>query len=294
MKDTVQHTPDLQSWVGTTQSTTGYLSAQVAAMAHATLSTDATSVPVAGDVMPALWHWYAFPPTEPMSELGHDGHPQRGLRGDKEGFLPPVPFDRRMWAGGKLTFHAPLRVGEPIERTSTISQITEKSGTAGGMVFVTVDHVLSGAQGVAVRERHDIVYLPIPATYSPPAKKMADLNDVAAMREVEATPPLLFRYSAITFNGHKIHYDRTYAQEVEKYPGLVVHGPLQAQLMMDTACKLRGSAPTMFKFRGMHPMFDDGVMRIIATDDGSTVSLNTVAEAGHIGMSGTATWGAPE
>ena len=263
-------------------------------MADATLRSSPGQAPVAGDVLPPLWHWYAFPPMERTDELGSDGHPVRGLRGAKQGFLPPVPYERRMWAGGKLSFHAPLRVGEPITRVSTVSQITEKTGTAGGMVFVAVDHVLSGAQGVAVRERHDIVYLPIPETYSPPPKRMADLNDVAAMTEVDATAPLLFRYSAITFNGHRIHYDRTYAQEVEKYPGLVLHGPLQAQMMIDLASSLRGAPPTGFDFRGMHPMFDDGVMRVVAKDDGTTVSLNTVAPAGHIGMSATATWGASE
>ena len=114
MKDYISHTPDLQSWVGKTQTTTGYVSAQVAAMAHATLAPDDTSAPVAGDVLPPLWHWYAFPPEEKTAALGADGHPQRGLKGDRAGFLPPVPFERRMWAGGKLSFHAPLRIGEPI------------------------------------------------------------------------------------------------------------------------------------------------------------------------------------
>jgi 3-methylfumaryl-CoA hydratase len=235
--------------------------------------------------MPALWHWYAFPPAVPMAELGEDGHPRLG------GFLPPVPYERRMWASGSLSFHAPLRVGEPIEKRSTIADVVEKTGSTGGMVFVTVDHELHGGAGLAVRERQNIVYLPIAPEFTPPPKKPGPVDGLVIDRVQPVSTALLFRYSAITFNAHRIHYDLPYAQQVEHYPGLVVHGPLQANLLIAEATAWAGRAPDRFEFRGVHPMFHDSDLRLCATrTEGGALALSTVAEAGHMGMQAKAEW----
>ena len=277
--------PDLTTWIGRTETTRGCLSAEAAAMAHATLATPGTPCPTADEALPLLWHWYAFPPTAPMQDLGEDGHPRLG------GFLPPVPYERRMWASGALRFHQPLHVGEPIEKRSRIANLVEKSGSAGGMVFVSVDHALHGTNGLAITERQEIVYLPIAPEFRPPAKRPGPSDNLLIDRKVAVSPPLLFRYSAITFNAHRIHYDLDYARTVEHYPGLVVHGPLQANLLMAEAVRLKGRTPTAFRFRGVHPMFHDSdlMLRGVA-GEGDALDLCTVADPGHIGMTATASW----
>jgi 3-methylfumaryl-CoA hydratase len=202
-----------------------------------------------GDPLPALWHWMGWTPEAAMSGLGPDGHPARG------GFLPPVPLERRMWAGGRLTFLAPLVVGEVLERRSEILKVVEKTGTTGRMVFVTVGHEVTGAAGLAIREEQDIVYVAMPDRYAPPpplpAASGPDWQDAIGIDTVR-----LFRFSALTFNAHRIHFDLPYATQVEKYPGLVVHGPLQAMLLMQAARVRRGNQmPASFQFRGTRPLF---------------------------------------
>ncbi|MCC6001369.1 MAG: MaoC family dehydratase N-terminal domain-containing protein [Pararhodobacter sp.] len=220
----------------------------------------------AGAPLPPLWHWAAFPNFLPLSALGPDGHPRRG------GFLPALPFDRRMWAGGRVWFKGRLAVGEPLTRRSEIMAVDFKSGATGDMAFVRVAHDLRGANGGAIREEQDIVYMPIPERFRPPRSlppPAAPLFDEA----LEAGPARLFRYSAATWNAHRIHYDRTYAIEVEKYPGLVVHGPLQATLLMDAAIRHSGQQPVFFSFRAVHPVFD-GPLRLQATPaEGNTNAL---------------------
>ncbi|MCR9124485.1 MAG: MaoC family dehydratase N-terminal domain-containing protein [Rhodobacteraceae bacterium] len=275
---------NLSSWIGRTETTTGSVDRQMAQMIHATLGAAGTPSPTDGEPLPHLWHWCAFPPTAPMADLGVDGHPRLG------GFLPPVRLDRRMWAGGALEFVAPLHVGETLTRHSTITDLSEKTGAAGPMVFVTVAHEIGGAAGVAVRERQDIVYLAIPETFTPPRKVPAPDRPVLS-EPVAISAALLFRYSAITFNAHRIHYDHAYATEVEKYPGLVVHGPLQASLLMIAATRHKGRAPDRFRFRGVHPMFADADLRVMAeaaTD--SELKLCTVAPEGHQGLQASAIW----
>lgn len=183
-----------------------------------------------------------------MAGLGSDGHPARG------GFLPPVPLERRMWAGGRVEFLAPLTIGEPITRHSEILKVTEKTGNTGQMVFVTLRHTLSGAAGLAIREEQDIVYVAMPDRYTPPPPVPAPEPEWSD--PVTADTVRLFRFSAVTFNAHRIHFDLPYATEVEKYPGLVVHGPLQAMLLMQAALAHRtGAAPRDFRFRGLRPAF---------------------------------------
>lgn len=276
---------DFASWVGRSTKSIGGISVQMASMISATFGDARTAALRDGDVIPAMWHWYGFPPDTPTQDLGPDGHPHKG------GFLPPIPLDRRMWAGGKLRFHQPLRVGEPLERRSRIAKVVQKDGSAGPMVFVTVDHEICGADGLAVEERQDIVYLAIPKTFSPPPKKPGPTDGIVVDRQIEMTVPLLFRYSAITFNGHRIHYDLEYVTEVEHYPGLVVHGPMQANLLLAEATAYRNKTPTVFEFRGVHPMFHGQAMTLRATqgEDGA-LALCTMAPEGHMCMQATAIW----
>ena len=161
-----------------------------------------------------MWHWLYFLPLHRQSELGPDGHAKRG------GFLPPVPLPRRMWAGGRFDFRRPLRVGDAIRRTSTIADVSLKEGRTGPLVFVLVRHEVATGEGVALVEEHDIVYRDLPeAGEAAPAPRPARA-DAAWRRDIHPDDVLLFRYSALTFNGHRIHYDRRYVTEVEGYPGL--------------------------------------------------------------------------
>ena len=275
---------NLSAWTNRSDVATGGVSEQQAQMIHAVLGQSNKNAPAEGEVMPHLWHWYGFAPTAPMAELGTDGHPKLG------DFMPPLRLNRRMWAGGSLEFRKPLHVGEPLTKRTTISNISEKSGAAGEMVIVSLDHEISGSAGVAVLERRNIVYLQIPDSYTPP-KSIAAPTEYSSKQAVEVTTPLLFRYSAITFNAHRIHYDLPYTREVEHYPDLVVHGPLQAQLLMDMATQKRGAAPCMFSYRGVHPLFASDALDLrAAQESASEWQMCAVAQGAHQTMQATAIW----
>ena len=238
-----------------------------------------------GAQLPALWHWAAFHPTAPMEGLGPDGHIRIG-----SGFMPDFGLPRRMWAGGSLAFHHPLHVGEPLTRHSEITAIEQKQGSTGPIAVVTVAHRIDGAEGTAIEEINNIVYLEIPDSFRPPKPVAApdgpDFDETVAM-----DPVRLFRYSAATFNGHRIHFDRPYATEVEHYPGLVVHGPMQATFLIEAATRHYGRTPDRFRYRGVHPMFDTHDLRVIGARDGAgKMRLCTAAPAGHQGMQATAEW----
>ena len=185
-----------------------------------------------------------------QSEIGPDGHPKRG------GFLPPVPLPRRMWAGGRFTFHKPLRLEEKITRVSTVADVTVKQGRAGSLCFVLVRHEVHGEDGMALMEEHDIVYRDAPAPNEPPPPPKAAPDGAVWNRDIVPDPVLLFRYSALTFNGHRIHYDRKYVTETEGYPGLIVHGPLIATLLVDLLRRNTDAPLKSFKFRAVSPLFD--------------------------------------
>lgn len=202
-----------------------------------------------GDALPLLHHWLYYWDVKPPEGLGTDGHPAKG------GFLPPVPFPRRMWAGGRLTFHKPLLLGARVTRTSTITSVKEKTGRTGTLVFVTVRHELDAGDGIAVSEEQDLVYREA-ATSALPAPVAGPAPQVAWAETVQPDPVLLFRYSALTMNGHRIHYDRPYAMDEEAYPALVVHGPLQATLLIALAARRLSAPITGFEFRGQQPAFD--------------------------------------
>ena len=213
-------------WIGKTETRSDIVTAGPVAALSATLDRDDPPAQP-GDPLPPLWHWLFFLDRHRASELGPDGHARRG------GLLPPVPLPRRMWAGSRFEFHHPLRIGDQITRGTRVIDIKEKSGRSGPLVFVVVRHEISNADGLAVVEEHDIVYRDQPREKSPAAPPQPTPADAAWERTIQADDVLLFRYSALTFNAHRIHFDRRYATEVEGYPGLVVHGPLIATLLLD-------------------------------------------------------------
>lgn len=242
-------TPDYAEAIGRTESHVQMISADRAAGLAAMLDLD--NVPGNGDALAPGWHWLYFNPFVQSRNIGLDGHPKRG------GFLPPVALPRRMWAGGRLVYHAPLVIGKEAEKTSQILDVKVKSGRAGQLVFVTVGHRLSQDGKVCIEEEQDIVYREA-APHGAPKPQPAPAPDSSTRSEtVTPDPVLLFRYSALTSNGHRIHYDRGYARDEEDYHDLVVHGPLTATLLQGFATAAEGGRLARFEFRGMAPLFVD-------------------------------------
>lgn len=240
---------DLTQWVGRKEVRTDRLDQRVAQALAATLDLDPDTLKE-GAELPPLWHWVYFTPNVRSSEIGVDGHPQRG------GFLPPVELPNRMWAGGRLSFEQPLRVGEAVTRVSRIVRCERKTGRNGELVFVTVEHSVSGERGVCLVEEQDIVYRQ-PAPKGAPPGGAAVEGDAEFRQRIHPDPVLLFRYSALTFNAHRIHYDQPYATQAEGYPGLVVHGPLAATLLLETfRAKHPAKRIRRFAFRAVGPLFD--------------------------------------
>jgi len=220
-----------------------------------------------------------------MDRLGRDGHPQTGI------VVPSLPLPRRMWAGGELIIHADLQPDQFVTRTNTVEKIVSKQGLSGSLGFLTLrnQYLVEGA--VAIEERQDIVYRedPMPGSASAPAPVAPDLGEPCAVIELTPDPVLLFRYSALTFNGHRIHYDYPYATEVEGYDGLVVHGPLQAILMLNLAAKVLGRTPARFSYRGVSPLTCGKLVRVEAHDaESQNLSLRVRIQGGPVTMSALA------
>ena len=271
----------LTDWIGKTETRSDIVTAGPVAALSATLDRDDPQ-PQPCDPLPPLWHWLFFLDRHRASELGPDGHARRG------GLLPPVPLPRRMWAGSRLEFHHPLRLGDQIRRETRVIDIKEKSGRSGPLVFVVVRHEISNSDGLAVSEEHDIVY----RGHGEGAPAQSSPADAAWERTIQADDVLLFRYSALTFNAHRIHYDRRYATETEGYPGLVVHGPLIATMLMDL---LRRPQPVAniarFNFRAVSPLFDIVPFMVCGKPEGKKVSLWAKDSAGALAMSAEALLG---
>ncbi|QOZ72031.1 FAS1-like dehydratase domain-containing protein [Bradyrhizobium arachidis] len=274
----------LRQWIGRSTEATDIVTAQLVKGLRATLFQE-VGEPQKGDAAPFTVHWCLAQPVFPMSMLGPDGHPTRG------GFLPPVPLPRRMWAGGEIEFLQPLQVGDESTRTSRIADVQVKTGSTGTLCFVSVEHSISCPRGVAIRERQDIVYREMTSS-APASAKAPPPPPKAQHRETHVSDPvLLFRYSALTFNGHRIHYDRDYVTKVEGYPGLIFHGPLQAALIIEMAAKLRGGkAPKKFTYRGLQPLFEGTEFSINANDNSESMELWTANAEGQPTMKGTAVW----
>lgn len=277
-------TSPLQSWIGRSEQTSDVIAATPPAALAATLDHE-PCVWLAGDELPELWHWLYFLPLHRQGEIGPDGHARRG------GFLPPVRLPRRMWAGGRFVFHQPLAIGESVLRTSTIDDVSEKSGRSGPLVFVRVRHEVAHEAGRAITEEHDIVYREAPRADAPAVAPQRAATDETFARTIEPDPVLLFRYSALTFNGHRIHYDRDYCRDEEGYPGLVVHGPLIATLLVDLLHRHRPEARLRrFGFKAVRPLFDIAPFEVCGriADDGRAVRLWARDHEGWLAMEATA------
>jgi 3-methylfumaryl-CoA hydratase len=277
-------TPSHAEWLGRTTQLDDVVSAAPVKAMSATLDRD-DPPPAAGQVLPPLWHWLYFLPSERQSEIGADGHPKRG------GFLPPVALPRRMWAGGRLQFLAPLHIGDAVRRTSRIADISSKQGRSGPLVFVRVRHEIACGDTLALTEEHDIVYREAPqagaVAEAPPQAPTGEQFG----RSITPDPVLLFRYSALTFNGHRIHYDRSYVTEVEGYPGLIVHGPMIATLLVDLLRRERPEARlSSFAFRAMGPLFDTAPVSVCGRfDDAKHATLWARGPQGQLAMQASAT-----
>lgn len=269
-----------EAWIGRSSVDVGGVDLRMAAKLQATIGRPKMCAPSATDLLPPLWHWSAFVPIAHTEHLGSDGHPAPGS------LLPPLGLPRRMWAGGSLRFHAPIRVGDVLHRHTSVRSVESKTAASGPMALVSLDHQIFGPLGLAIEERQDIVYLPMPDHFTPPKKRPMPAEPAES---VETPSTLLFRYSAATFNAHRIHYDLDYARSIEKYPGLVVHGPLQAALLMRHATEIRKRPPIFFDFRSVHPMFAGTALDICSTEEDGVLSL-FCGQDGHQGMHATAMW----
>lgn len=248
MSTDIQH---LKRWIGKTETIHDLITSAPVRGLNATLDYS-SGIAQADEPLPPLWHWLYFLPQHRESELGPDGHAMGG------GFLPPVPLARRMWAGGRYKWIDRLRIGEHVSRKSVIEDVTCKSGRSGELVFLVVRHEISGPRGLVLTEWHDIVYRQSVAEKETATLPIVPAPDNAVwMRRQQADAVLLFRYSALTFNGYRIHYDRRYVTEVVGYPGLIVHGPLMATLLMELARSNNpGRIVSEFSFRATRPVFD--------------------------------------
>jgi 3-methylfumaryl-CoA hydratase len=277
---------DWSAWVGNMEQTADVvLSKQVVALG-ATLDLDGPFED--GAELPPGWHWLFFNPFVRRRVLGSDGHPQRG------GFLPPVPLPRRMWAGGRITYSAPLLIGDRAVRTSEITKIEDKSGKRGPLVFVTVRHMIVSKNVTCLTEEQDIVYRGAPAPGGADARPQPAPQGAVFRSEIKPDPVLLFRYSALTSNGHRIHYDQPYVRNEEGYRDLVVHGPLVATLLQDFA--VRCGQPrrlTRFNFRGVAPLFVDRPFSLEARniDEDAKLDLWACGPDGELAMLADATFG---
>lgn len=273
-----------QDWIGRTQHTEDVLTPGLLTRFRATI--DSAETDAQG---PQGIHWCLCVPKAATVQLGADGHPRRD--DTPESFLPPVPLPRRMWASSKVTFLAPITQGAAIARTSTVASVKEKSGSTGTLVFVEVDHVTRADGLVALEERQTIVYRDATTTPAAPAPAEIDV-DLSAWgwnRSLRPAEPLLFRYSALTFNSHRIHYDRPYAVEEECYRGLVVHGPLTATLLLDLAAReLGANALKSFAFRGVAPAFAGEPLILVGRRDGEAVTLAALGGDGRTVISAEA------
>ncbi|MDR6832536.1 MULTISPECIES: MaoC family dehydratase N-terminal domain-containing protein [unclassified Sphingopyxis] len=266
---------DFSAWIG--RSETRYDIATAAPQVGLAALLDHDTAPP--ETVPPLGHWLYFLPCARQSAIGDDGHPRR----DDDGLLPPVPLPRRMWAGGRVEFLAPIAVGAALTRVTTIAAIRAKCGASGDLLFVTLQHDIAADGTPAIREEQDLVYRAPAAALAPAVSPTpVEPEPADAVRRVTSDPVLLFRYSALTFNAHRIHYDRDYARNVEGYSGLVVQGPLIATLLIDHARReMPGLTPARFSFRAEAPLIDGAPFDLCLTRQGGGARLWTRDASGR-------------
>jgi 3-methylfumaryl-CoA hydratase len=266
---------DLQQWIGRVEETEDVVSPMPLKLMAATLDRPGAGAPA---LVPPLWHWLYFLPAASMAEVGADGHPRRG------GFLPPVPLPRRMWAGSRIAFHHPLQAGGRIQRQSVIVDVATKHGKSGPLVFVSVQHTVSDDAGVALVEEQNIVYRDATITEASPPFRPVPAG-AQFSRTIRPDPVLLFRYSALTFNSHRIHYDYPYVTQEEGYPDLVVHGPLVATLLIEEVQRrFAGRRIGAFEFKAVSPLFANADFDIAGRIEGNTVHVWSQTPQGGLAM----------
>lgn len=235
--------------------------------------------------LPELWHWFHFLPVVRRSERGEDGHPRRGA------FLPPIALPRRMWAGGRLRFHQALCIGELAERRSDVISVEEKQGRTGPLVFVTVRHLITGSSGIALEEELDLVYRDAPRPDEPRRSTTAPQQSAEWTESFQPDSLTLFLFSALTGNGHRIHYDRPYATEIEGYPALVVHGPLIALLLLDSAMRRTGRRPATYAYRAIGPLYNEETFTVAGRASGEAATEMWALDGnGMLGMRAHVEW----
>jgi 3-methylfumaryl-CoA hydratase len=273
-----------RDWIGRSETRAGLITAYPADVFAATLDRD--DAPLGdGDALPPGWHGFYFGEVVRLSETGADGHARKG------GFMPPLPLPRRMWASSRMVFRAPLRIGETVRRVATITDVAPKAGKSGPLCFVTVTNEYFGAGGLAVEEIQTTVYRgPAEAGAKPPVPQPPPTGAVWH-REVLPSTVLLFRYSALTMNSHRIHYDRVYATGAEGYPGLLVHGPLTMTLLLDLFRRMMPAATlSAFSVRAVAPLFDIAPFTLAGAPaaEGGRARLWAVAADGGLAMTAEA------
>ncbi|WP_087750616.1 FAS1-like dehydratase domain-containing protein [Paraburkholderia caledonica] len=271
----------LRDWIGKSAIDRDVLSVRHARLMAATLGTDIESVEL-GTPLPPLWHWIYFLEGVPPSRLGRDGHAERG------GFLPPVPLPNRMWAGGRVSFHLALPLGATVEKHSKVLSVEHKQGRSGELVFVTVQHRILHADQLAISEEHDIVYKE--ASPGGPVARNVTRAPGEHCEHFVANTTTLFRYSALTFNGHRIHYDQDYCRNVEGYSDLVIHGPLNATLLAGFARRIAGKPLRTFDYRGVRPATLGNALTLNAEREGDHLTLWTALPDERTSMQANATF----
>lgn len=272
---------DVSAWVGRKRSERDVAALGRAQAMAALLDNDPQAL-AAGASLPEFWHWIYFNAAVPRSQLGADGHERRGE------FLPSVELPRRMWAGGRLRFLRPIALGREIERESEITSVEHKQGRSGELVLVTVRHTIRDAEAVCVEEEQDLVYCEIPRGDGqlPPALP----PDVDWRENFLPDAITLFRYSALTFNAHRIHYDHRFTTETEGYRDVVVHGPLTALLLLEAAKRHGGGAPRAYRYRGHAPLFVDEPITLAGKASKGETALWAAGPQGRIAMEASLAW----
>lgn len=272
---------DLSAWVGRRRTEHDVATVSQAMAMAALLDREADGL-VAGAALPEFWHWIYFHAAVPRSRLGPDGHERRGE------FLPPVELPRRMWAGGRMRFLRPLVLGREIVRESEISSITPKRGRSGELVLVTVRHRIGDHEGACVEEEQDLIYCEVPGEEPKPAVLAPQGIDWRETFVPDAVT--LFRYSALTFNAHRIHYDHRFTTETDGYRDVVVHGPLTALLLLEAGKRHSGRRPTAFRYRGRAPLFVDEPITLAGLAGEAETALWAAGPAGTIAMEASVAW----
>ena len=273
----------LKEWIGSKESAVDYVTVPAVHRLSATLDRD-DPVPRIGEPLPIGWHAILFPRVVRHSQIGADGHPKRG------DFLPPVPLPRRMFAGKRVSFHSDLRVGDEVHRDSVIKDINIKQGRTGQMVFVTVQTDIASSRGLAITEEQDIVYRAEPAPGAPPPAPQKAPGTAVWSRTVTPDPVLLFRYSALTFNGHRIHYDHRYVTGTEGYPDLIMNGGLTTLLVFELARSRAPNPISGMSSRNVRPMFVNRPLTLCGepAPDNRTAKLWVVDHEGALALSAEA------